>query len=265
MIGNDKKEGFARHAVEEFVQYSCAFLSPGAEGLVAAENGSGIIIRTRGGMYCILTAKHIADEAVRNQYRIGFYQASNLIPDFVAGVVSFPGDVDVGLLIVKNQLTLPFKELAITQDVIPLNGQGEIMGEDSLIVNGYPSKATRLNIKAGLQGFELLTYWCTPDNVSFDDHARYRLEWKDAVSRNVDDFELPAPGGMSGGPLWRFRKPESSLIWTVGDIGRIVAIQSAWDRTETLFLEPVEKWSTWFHDTCASIDKWSEENHAEKP
>ena len=265
MIGIDEKERFARNAVEEFVQYSCVFLSSGADGTAAIENGSGIVIRTKGGNYCVLTAKHIAEEAVRNQYRIGFYKALNLIPDFVAAVVPFLGDVDVGLLVVKNQLALPFEKLAVTQDVIPIVGQTDIASEDSLIVNGYPFQTIRFNIEEGLQAFELLTYWFVPENITHDDDGRYRLEWKDAVGRNNDEFDLPVPGGMSGGPLWRFRKPESRSVWAVGEIARIVAIQSAWDRKETLFLEPVEKWSRWFHESCASIDKRFEKNHAEMP
>ena len=148
MIGIDEKERFARNAVEEFVQYSCVFLSSGADGTAAIENGSGIVIRTKGGNYCVLTAKHIAEEAVRNQYRIGFYKALNLIPDFVAAVVPFLGDVDVGLLVVKNQLALPFEKLAVTQDVIPIVGQTDIASEDSLIVNGYPFQTIRFNIDA---------------------------------------------------------------------------------------------------------------------
>jgi len=266
MISDYERQGIARKAIEEFVQYSCAILSPGTEGGAATENGSGIIIRTRGENYCILTAKHIAKEAEINQYRVGLYHVPDLILDFVAGIKLFPDeDVDVGLLIVKDELISPFKGLAVTQDVVPINGQGEIMKGDSLILNGYPIKATRFNPEESLQSFKLLTYWCVPENVSFDKHERYRLEWKDAVERNSDSFDLPDPGGMSGGPLWRFRMPESSSIWAAAEIGRIAAIQSAWDQTETLFLEPVEKWGSWFHESLALIDKWCEEKNVEKP
>lgn len=199
-----EKEHYAQNAINQFVQYSCAFLVPGPEGRIAAEVGSGIIIRTRGGHYCVLTAKHIAEDARNKQYRLGLLGCSNPIPDFVAGILLFPYDVDVALLIVKDELASPLKNLAITQDSVPTNGQEEIMGEDSLVLIGYPARISRYFEHKSQQGFISITYWCVPAGISFDKNGRYQLEWKDAtVWRGNGTFDLPAPEGMSGGPLWK--------------------------------------------------------------
>jgi len=96
----------------------------------------------------------------------------------------------------------------------------------------------------------------SPAGISFDKNGRYQLEWKEAaVWRGNGTFDLPEPKGMSGGPLWRFRKPVSRSIWSAGEIGKIIAVQAAWDKKEVLFLEPVDRWGDWFHECLLTIDK----------
>ena len=144
----------------------------------------------------------------------------------------------------------------LDQDAIPAKGQGEIADDDRLVLIGYPAQMSRYSEDKRQQGFESVTYWYPPADISFDKNGGYQLEWKDAaVWRGNRTFDLPAPKGMSGAPLWRFRKPSSSSIWSASEIGRIVAVQAAWDKKEVLFLEPVGKWSAWFHECFTIIDK----------
>jgi hypothetical protein len=250
------RERQAQDAINQFVQHSCAFLVPGEEGRPALDVGSGTIIRTERGHCCILTAKHVAEDARYKQYRLGFFGCSNPIPDFVSGIMLFPGDVDVALLTVKDQLAAPLTRLALTQESIPAIGDYEITAGDLLLLIGYPADMSLYSEKRSVQGLTSVTYWSPRESISFDKNGRYRLEWKDAVFwRTKETFDLPDPGGMSGGPIWRFRKPASTSIWSAGEIGRVVAVQSAWDRKDVLFLEPSGKWGAWFQECFRNIDE----------
>jgi hypothetical protein len=106
------------------------------------------------------------------------------------------------------------------------------------------------------QGFTILSYWCSPENICYDLHDRYRLEWKDAREWHEDKaFDLPSPEGMSGGPLWRFRSPVTNSIWSPARIGQIIGIQSAWDTRDAAFIEPADRWWDWFHTSLLTIDQ----------
>jgi len=81
------------------------------------------------------------------------------------------------------------------------------------------------------------------------------LNQPDVKSCGVN-FELPSPEGMSGGLMWRFRKPPDNYIWSTGKIGKIIGIQSAWIGKETLLIEPVQKWASWFYESLETIDEF---------
>jgi hypothetical protein len=251
-----ERERHAQDAINEFVQYSCACILPGTEGHVTSEAGSGVIICTRNRHYVVLTAKHIAENAKREEYRLGFFRCSKPIPNFVAAIMPFPNDVDVALLIVKDDLALPLKQLAITPETIPTRDV-DIQEQDSLVLNGYPAQKSYYSKEKSEQGFKVLSYWCGLSTNPLDKKKRYRMEWKDAQFwRSDKGFDLQTPKGMSGGPLWRFRRPASNDGWSAREIGKIVGIQSAWDRKETVFIEPVQKWSKWFHESILKVDEF---------
>jgi len=58
-----EREFQAQNAINQFVQYSCAFIVPGTQGRIASEVGSGVLIATKGGHLTVLTAKHVAEGA----------------------------------------------------------------------------------------------------------------------------------------------------------------------------------------------------------
>lgn len=250
-----ERELQAQNAINEFVQKPCVFILPGVEGQKATGVGSGILITTKRKHLAVLTAEHIAKPARELEYRLGFFRCMNPIPNFVAGIIPCPGDIDVGLLIVRDELKQPLEQLAIASEVVP-TADFEIEERDSLILNGYPWELSYYRGERSEQGFWVLTYRCLLSPESLDDKGRYRVEWKDAVHwRSGNDFELPSPEGISGGPLWRFRKPPKNAIWASGEIGKIMGIQSAWDRKETTIIEPVSKWAGWFHESLEKIDE----------
>jgi hypothetical protein len=222
---------------------------------MATAVGSGVIIQTEQDHFTILTAKHIAEEAKREEYRLGFFKCSNSLSDFVAGILLGPDDVDVGLLIVKDTLSSQIRHLAVNHNLVPVEDH-EIVAQDSFVLNGFPAEISRYDQNKSEQGFTVLNYWCVPENVSYNGKGRYRLEWKDAnVWRGNQVFDLPSPKGMSGGPLWRFRKPVSTSLWSAWEIGKIIGIQSAWDQKDTAIIEPVSKWSNWFQESIVTIDR----------
>jgi hypothetical protein len=250
-----ERELQAQKAIKEFVQKSCVFILPGAEGQKATGAGTGIIITTRGKHLAVLTAEHIAKPAIELEYRLGYFMCSNPIPNFVSGIIPFQGDVDVALLILKEELKQPLEQLAIKFEAVP-TADFEVDEKDSLILNGFPWELSYYSKERSEQGFWVITYRCLLCSESLDAKGRYRVEWKDAVLwRSEKDFELPSPEGISGGPLWRFRKPHKDAIWAPGEIGKIIGIQSAWDRKGTVLIEPVSKWAAWFHESLEKIDE----------
>ncbi len=255
MMESDR-ERHAQDAINQFLQYSCVFILPGSEGRIASDLGSGVIITTKSDHLVILTAKHVAKDAKREEHRLGYFKCSNPVPNFVAGIIFSPGDVDVALLIVKDELTQPLKQLAISCEAIPTI-DFEIHEKDILILNGFPGEVSYYSKERSEQGFLLITHWCFLSSKSLDEKGRYRVEWENAVNwRSDGDFELPSPKGMSGGPLWRFRKPPDNYIWSPGEIGKIIGIQSAWIGNKTLLIEPVHRWASWFHESLETIDEF---------
>ena len=251
---NREKEISAQDAINEFLQRSCVFLISGEEESTAKEVGSGVIIQTKGGHFVILTAKHIAERAQREEYRLGYFMCHSPLPNFVARISLFPDDADVALLVVKDNLASALKSLAVSEESVPMEA-ADIVDGDHLVLNGFPAQISRYNEHERTQGFTVLTYWCCPENISNDLRYRHRLEWKDAAAwRGEKGFDLPSPEGMSGGPLWRFRKTDTISIWSPGQIGKIIGVQSAWDQKETALIEPVLKWHDWFHSSLLNID-----------
>jgi hypothetical protein len=256
MSFNDR-ELHAQDAINEFVQHSCAFIIPGVNQQRAYEVGSGVIIRTRENHFVILTAQHVAKDARREQHRLGYFNCSNPLSNFVSGIWLCPNDIDVALLIVNDDLTSPLDKLALIPESVPTS-ELAIQGQDSLVLNGYPYDISSESRERSEHRFKVMSYWCKLSDKNIDKKGRYRVDWKDAQAwRSKGDFDLPKPIGISGGPLWRFRKPPLNSIWSPIKIGRIVGIQSAWEK-ETLFIEPVHKWGAWFHECIQKTDEASD-------
>ena len=252
MSFNDR-ELHAQDAINEFVQHSCAFIIPGVNQQRAYDVASGVIIRTRENHFIILTAQHVAKDARREEHRLGYFNCSNPLSNFVSGIWLCPNDIDVALLIVNDDLTSPLDKLAIFPESVRIC-ELDIQEQDSLILNGYPYEISSESRERSEHGFKVMSYWCKLSDNNIDNKGRLQVDWNDAETwRSGDNFDLPKPIGMSGGPLWRFRKPSSSSIWSPSKIGRIVGIQSAWKK-ETLFIEPVNKWAAWFHECIKTID-----------
>ena len=254
----EEREEQGHRAINDFVAQSCVFILPGGGPPPAPEIGSGTILTTPNGRMVVLTAKHVALDARTRKYSLGYYKCLNVISDFVAAVIVNPGDVDVALLLVKQQLTASLGFIAAKTSNIP-RAAFEIRPGDVLVVNGFPYQASYFRDKEAEQGFNVLTYWCHDGAPARDSHGRYRIPWRDFPGSEADvDLGSLSPGGMSGGPLWSFRRPPSNAVWSPGLIGSIVGVQSAWDTGDTLFIEPIDRWGGWFHEAIQQIDEHSD-------
>jgi hypothetical protein len=254
IIPDQEKEG--QDAINHFILRPSVFLAPGSAGDKPPWIGSGTIIRTPQNNLVILTAKHVAEDARRVEYRFGYGLGRNIVNNFVAGIYFHPDKVDVALLIIKEALSSPLKDLALNPDSVAIPDY-KILDDDCLILNGFPKELTEYDEKNNIYGLGSITYWgskLSPER--YDEKGRYRVEWKDAEQfRSDEPIDLPQPHGMSGGPLWRFRKGPKSPVWSPEAIGKIIGIQSEWDGKEILLVEPVQKWGDWFHDSMEKVDR----------
>jgi hypothetical protein len=252
---NPDQENFGQDAIIQFILRPSVFIAPGSAGDTPTDIGSGTVIRTRQNHLIILTAKHVAEDAQRRHYRIGYGLDVCPINNFVAGILLHPDEVDVALLIIKEALSTPLKEIALKPDVIS-NQEDEIRDDDCLILNGFPAELSRYSKTENVYGLVSITYWgCKLCPERYDGRGRYQVEWKDAEQfRANEPLDLPPPDGTSGGPLCRFRKSPKSQVWSPEGIGNIVGIQSEWDRKETLLVEPVQRWGDWFQDSIDQVD-----------
>jgi hypothetical protein len=253
---NPDQERFGEDAINQYILRSSVFLVPGRHGDKPDDIGSGTIICTPKSNFVVLTAKHVAEDAQRKEYRLGYGVGINPLSDFVAGILLPPGEVDVALLIVKESLSPILAERSIKPESVA-HHNNEILDDDCLILNGFASSLTRYNEKNNIYGLVSITYWrCKLSLEKYDEKGRYRVEWKDAEQfRGNESLDLPEPYGISGGPLWRFRKSPKSPVWSPAGIGNIVGIQSAWDGKEILLVEPVQKWGHWFKDSIETVDR----------
>lgn len=250
-----ERERQAEDAINEFIQQSCAFILPGVAGEMATEVGSGVLIQTNQGHSVVLTAKHIAESAARLEYRLGCSKCINPVNNFVAGVLIHPSEVDVALLIAKDELVAHLKDLALSPNSIG-GPEEEVFNDDALVLTGFPFELSKYGEKHNTQGFMSISYWCVLAEERFDEKQRYCIEWKNAERfRTTEPFDLPTPSGISGGPLWRFRKGPPDSIWSSERIGKIVGIQVSWkDWKEIVLVEPVQKWAEWFRESLEKVD-----------
>jgi len=252
---NPDQEKWGQYAINTFISRPSVFIAPGIAGDKPNEIGSGTIICTPQNNLVILTAKHLAEEARRAKCRFGYGLGRNIVNNFVAGILFHPDEVDVSLLIIKEALSPPLKDLALSPDSVA-NRDDKILYGDCLILNGFPTELTQYNEKNNIYGLGSITYWgCKLSPEKYDEKGRYLVEWKDAEQfRSNEPLELPQPYGISGGPLWRFRKCPKSPVWSPEGIGKIIGIQSKWDGKEILLVEPVKKWGDWFRDSIKQVD-----------
>lgn len=252
---DNQEETSAKSAIVDFLQRTCVFIVNGSEGSAATDVATGVVFKSLTGKYVILTARHFENTLKYHECRLGFHKCDDALSNFMYGYIPFDGDVDIALIVVKDGFEYVLDKLSLPVSCVPCNISAD-NSVDSFVLSGFPSKVVRLSKDNHVQGFCVLSYWCFLDNLSYDEKGRYQLEWDDAMEWNSENpFELPDMEGMSGGPLWRFRANHINEIWSPDRIGQIVGIQSSWNGKNVAYLEPVDKWGKWFHDSIIKLDE----------
>lgn len=257
------------------VSSTLAFIVPSAVGdAPAREVGSATVVRTPAGKVILLSVSHnFAEPApVRS---VGYSNAPDAINDAIDHVISHPkavpgaaNEVDVALAIPKPDAAAELNKVAISYDQIATATDSDIAPEDACIVGGFPwdmtlrheDKARRIRT----QLFASLTYGCTIANR--DAHRRYQIPWTGGTfttpglwtvaTGETKLTTMPQPHGMSGGGLWRFRKPATNEpIWTPQKAGKLIGVQRGWYRDDrTLVVESVATWGEWLAEVIRDVD-----------
>jgi len=104
-------------------------------------------------------------------------------------------------------------------------------------------------------GFASVTYGTGLQDPEHDERGRLRIAWDERVLPGGGVIKMPNPEGISGGAVWRFRRPARDALWSPSSIGRIIGVPVSYaERTHTEFAEPVDKWRMWFLRTLVDID-----------
>jgi hypothetical protein len=250
--------GYARQAL--------AFLVDGpidARTSTAAA-GSGTVLKTADGHVVVLTAKHVIEEMPEGGICVGSTGIDG-IADAVARRWMHPTE-DVAVALLSSDAQERFVSSALPADVVPASSDTQFLEENPMLICGFPSayRKTLVDRAADRACVEFFsTSYLTVVDPLLDERGRYRVTWKEAVLSEHDRVEpavkpgeifvIRHPRGISGGPLWRFRRPEKTALWAPAKMANLVGIASTYlDGIE--FCPSVAVWGDWFRETLSSID-----------
>lgn len=279
VIDNCEKSARAWEAVHAFVGSAIVAIVDGkpTERKQDALNGTGTILRTPGGAALLLTARHVLQRSSRPA-EDGFCLAAK---DPTRGGVGHAimttffhpdeaADTDVAIGILSSEAVQVFGRFALPTGVVATSGDFQVAERDVAIIAGFPKAYMSERVEHGRrliwQEYGSVTYATTVERM--DEKQRYQLHWGEAVAednghlhrlgaRAGEVFELKHPGGVSGGPLWRFGGGlPNDEVWSPQKIGRIIGIAEAY-RAPNGFAQSVRRWGDWFHQTVQRIDNAS--------
>jgi hypothetical protein len=218
---NDDEKVLSRHevvAAGTMISRSLVFITPARTADQQAEVGSGTVIRTPGGYPLILTAWHVAEDAVSKPLNVGFLHGPSL-HGAVLRAIEAPNGVDVGVLVPTPAAAHVLAQLALPSDVVAEAADTHTSSGELCMIGGFPKgfEVQRVDhaAKTVWTLFSSATYNCTI--LGIDGRGRYRVRWLeremeavikptafDQFAREIDRVPrtLNHPGGMSGGGLW---------------------------------------------------------------
>ncbi len=278
-------EKSAFDALNDFAGSALVFLWEGEVSAdnAATANGSGTVLRTPGGRLFVLTARHVFEDdsngepqtferAQTVKYAVGgravqFGKADAL------GEQHWHPSVDVAIALLKPDVATHFADAALSVDMVAKTADDATEGHMTMIC-GFPAGYRRTAIdhqnKKVDHGLASVTY--STDVEGQDNKGRHRVRWGEAemtgtVPMQARDsaaarqlgikpgqvFDLAHPGGISGGPLWRFRKVPKNEVWEPSKLARIVGIASTYLEPHS-FAPSVSTWGDWLRDAIAKID-----------
>lgn len=255
-------------ALHDYARDAVVFLVDGRIGPAShhAAAGSGTLIGTAGGRTVVLSAAHNFDGVPDDGMSVGG-KTSGGVSDALETVWRHP-TVDVALATLRPEAAKVFGGFALPPEQVSATSDTAFTEANPMLLCGYPAayRRTLVNYAAGtaLVEFACISY-LTIVEPALDGQGRYRATWKEAVLTEADpvvpavkpgeEFVIAHPRGISGGPLWRFRKPASGELWAPAKMGQIVAVACSYISEDSIECCPsVAAWGDWFRETIASID-----------
>jgi hypothetical protein len=245
---------FTRRAIEAHVARPLVAILGANLRLSEQWVGSGTLFRI-GRHVVILTAAHVASEAQNHDLQFAWPGAPGPVERFVAEVRVHPReDLDVGALLVKAENVGLVAPRALSLDAI--DGAALVAGPDDAIgVAGWPAALCQVDTARRHLHLTPFLYETDVEQISdgTDGHKPgLHLHWGD-IGGEPD--RAPHPKGISGGPVWWFRRHPRDELWSP-DTGRIVGIAvgyhagKKWQRAAA-----ARDWSAWFTATCAEFER----------
>jgi hypothetical protein len=265
---NSPLDRTAFDGLSDYAREAVVFLVDGALGANSrtAGVGSGTLFRTQGGRTVVLTAAHNFDDVPDDGMSVG-----GKTPDGVSDafeVVWRHPVADVALALLRRKAAEIFGGFALSPELVAATADTAFEEENPMVLCGYPGDYRRTFVapatKTAHVEFACISY-ATMVEPSLDSHGRYRARWREAVLTENDPvvpavkpgevFVITRPHGISGGPLWRFRKRPKADLWAPSKMGQIVGIASTYIREDAVeFCPSVAVWGDWFRDTLVAVD-----------
>jgi hypothetical protein len=254
------------------VYRSLVFIVPSRAHEPATQVGSGTLILTPDGYPVILTAWHVAEDANTGPISTGHQLCDGGLDDAAERVIQAPGDLDVGVLVPKPKAAKVLGAFGIPATAVALPTDPRISDNTPCVLGGYPAafEAKRSDHvrRIRYQLFGSATFDCVIEGR--DDRGRFKLHWEERSFASPDlptPFDrivgpelraprvLPRPNGMSGGALWLFGVSPADQVWSPTGWGKLIGVQSSWNKEDTLFAESVSSWGEWFSGVLRDVDE----------
>lgn len=244
--------------------------------------GSGTLIQHNGSLF-VLTAAHnlydkdgdeyslISPQDLRFATRTGQHEGKIFAGAATLHPLSMQAsDVDVALISVSNALRSELRDFAISSSLVGEPPDG--LEKGSLAICGLPFERVMSNEDGNHLNFVLRDNPLESISIAPGEKRLWAVPWgKYTLTRRPSDSKIPAewiaayealfgklgteqtkplhPGGMSGGGAWIVRYQNSNaLIWDPTQHCVLTGVQVSWDRKETAYVEPFERWGAWFRD-----------------
>lgn len=254
----------AEEAAQQFASRVVAVILGHPPGVMATWCTSATIFEATDGRVALLTAKHTFDEIEPpHPFQVGVLEYGQPpLADAIESIVRFPGECDVAIAWLQPVAAEKLRHRACPHDCIPLGGVSPVPG-DGILLSGFPLK---LGLAAVPPPGETVAYqfmgnilYGTEYRGLYED-GKQMFEWSEAVTsrepglmaahgiKKGEVFELPHPGGISGGAAWKFERLPGE-VWSPGKSARLIGVPCSWIEIRSVQLaEPADRWVPWLRE-----------------
>lgn len=238
-----------------FIESTLVFLD-WADGSGATRTvGTGMSFAA-GDRVVILTAGHMLERDPHVSLRLGRIGSPAPIPGLAEESHVHPG-VDVGAIILRSGAERIFpKEQLLTAQMIGEREHFDSADAARVQAAGFPGEWVKPDSRGRSSSITPLLYVADLKTSCGRDHEQrgLHLDWVSGLRyRSGKRTDLPHPGGISGGPVWRFLHDGGKGVWSSSRNARLVGICVAFHRAGCERAERADDWSQWFRDLLASM------------